>query len=139
MNISLPDSLKAYVEEQVAARGYGTSSEFVRELIRRERDRTRLRDLLLEGATSPVPDTSIDEFLVGQRGRVEGSEEPRRRSPSGFVTRRRGTSREPWHPPRGRPLDLTPARGAANAGQPARTRTSASSRLPSLSRSTSRS
>lgn len=76
MNISLPDSLKAYVEEQVAARGYGTSSEFVRELIRRERDRTRLRDLLLEGATSPVPDTSIDEFLAGLRGRVEGSQEP---------------------------------------------------------------
>jgi putative addiction module CopG family antidote len=35
MNISLPDSLKAFVDEQVSQRGYGTSSEYVRELIRR--------------------------------------------------------------------------------------------------------
>jgi Arc/MetJ-type ribon-helix-helix transcriptional regulator len=35
MNISLPDSLKAFVDEQVSQRGYGTSREYVRELIRR--------------------------------------------------------------------------------------------------------
>lgn len=29
MNICLPDSLKAYVDEQVSGRGFGTSSEFV--------------------------------------------------------------------------------------------------------------
>jgi hypothetical protein len=29
MNISLPDSLKAFVEEQVAEKGYGTSTETV--------------------------------------------------------------------------------------------------------------
>ena len=28
MNISLPDSLKAFVDEQVSQRGYGTSSEY---------------------------------------------------------------------------------------------------------------
>jgi putative addiction module CopG family antidote len=39
MNISLPDALKTFVDEQVAARGYGTSSEYVRELIRADRDR----------------------------------------------------------------------------------------------------
>lgn len=52
MNISLPESLKDFVDEQVAARGYGTSSEYVRELIRRDQDRMRLRDLLLAGAAS---------------------------------------------------------------------------------------
>lgn len=52
MNISLPDSLKAFVDEQVERRGYGTSSEYVRELIRRDHDRMGLRALLLEGATS---------------------------------------------------------------------------------------
>lgn len=35
MNISLPNSLKAFVDEQVGQRGYGTGSEYVRELIRR--------------------------------------------------------------------------------------------------------
>ena len=40
MNISLPDELRDFVEEQVK-RGYGTSSEYVRELIRRDQDRLR--------------------------------------------------------------------------------------------------
>ncbi len=52
MDLSLPDSLKSFVEEQRSARGYGTSSEYVRELIRKERDREHLRCLLLEGAAS---------------------------------------------------------------------------------------
>lgn len=33
MNISLPETLKSFVDEQVSKRGYGTSSEYVRELI----------------------------------------------------------------------------------------------------------
>ena len=52
MNISLPDSLKDFVDEQVAQRGYGTSSEYVRELIRKDADCLHLRGLLLEGAAS---------------------------------------------------------------------------------------
>ena len=52
MNISLPATLRSFVDEQVTKRGYGTSSEYVRELIRRDRDRQRLRALLLEGAAS---------------------------------------------------------------------------------------
>ena len=54
MNISLPDALKSFVDDQVGARGYSTSSEYVRELIRRDRDRQRFRDLLLEGEKSPL-------------------------------------------------------------------------------------
>lgn len=54
MNISLPEPLKQFVDEQVAGRGFGTSSEYVRQLIRKDQDRQRLRDLLFEGADSPV-------------------------------------------------------------------------------------
>ncbi len=39
MNISLPDALKSFVDEQVSQRGYSTSSEYVRELIRKDQDR----------------------------------------------------------------------------------------------------
>jgi antitoxin ParD1/3/4 len=60
MNISLPESLEVFVEEQVAQGGYGTTSEYVRELIRRDQDRRRLRNLLLEADESapegPRPD-----------------------------------------------------------------------------------
>jgi antitoxin ParD1/3/4 len=60
MNISLPDSLKAFVDEQVSERGYGTSSEYVRELIRKDHDRQHLRGLLLAGAAS-APTAPADE------------------------------------------------------------------------------
>lgn len=72
MNISLPEALKAFVDEQVAGRGYGTSSEYVRELIRRDQDRQRLRQLLLEGAASPPVGTADDAYFEGLRQRASG-------------------------------------------------------------------
>ena len=60
MNISLPAALKDFVDEQVAQRGYGTGSEYMRELIRKDQDRLRLRDLLLAGAGS-APGKPADE------------------------------------------------------------------------------
>lgn len=53
MNISLPDDLKAFIDRQVTERGYGTSSEFIRELVRRELERQQLRNLILDGMASP--------------------------------------------------------------------------------------
>ena len=52
MNISLPEALRAFVDDQVSRRDYASSSEYVRELIRRDQDRERLRALLLEGQAS---------------------------------------------------------------------------------------
>ena len=61
MNVSLPDSLKTFVDEQVAQRGYGSSSEYVRDLIRRDQERTdkiaamqRLIDEAEESGVSPL-------------------------------------------------------------------------------------
>ena len=70
MNISLPDELKSFVDEQVDARGYGTSSEYVRELIRRDRDRQHLRGLLLEGAASAPAAPADAAYFDGLRARV---------------------------------------------------------------------
>lgn len=70
MNISLPDSLKAEVDEQVSTRGYGTSSEYVRDLIRRDLDRQQLRGLLLEGAHSPPGDTADKSYFERLRERA---------------------------------------------------------------------
>ncbi len=49
VNISLPESLKTFVDEQVATRGYASVSEYFRELIRRERDIQQVRGLIDEG------------------------------------------------------------------------------------------
>jgi len=67
MNISLPDPLKTYVDEQVANRGYGTSSEYVRELIRNDQDRQRLRGLLLAGADSAPAAPADAAYFDGLR------------------------------------------------------------------------
>ncbi len=42
MSISLPEALKAFVDQQVSGRGYSTNSEYVRELIRK--DQTAVAD-----------------------------------------------------------------------------------------------
>jgi antitoxin ParD1/3/4 len=71
MNISLPDSLKSFVDEQVAQRGYGTSSEYVRELIRKDADILRLRGMLLKGAAS-APAAPVDAgYFSALRERVQ--------------------------------------------------------------------
>ncbi|WP_425336083.1 type II toxin-antitoxin system ParD family antitoxin [Sinorhizobium numidicum] len=72
MNISLPDHLKSFVDEQVAGRGYGTSSEYIRELIRRDQDRLALRRLLLDGASSAPTEPVDAEYFTGLRDRVRG-------------------------------------------------------------------
>lgn len=50
LNISLPDPLKAYVEDRVASGDFGTPSEFIRNLIRQDKEqrRSRLEVELLE-------------------------------------------------------------------------------------------
>jgi antitoxin ParD1/3/4 len=56
MNISLPDSMKEWVEERVSSGRYANASDYMRDLIRRDQER---RDVLLralieaeEGGTS---------------------------------------------------------------------------------------
>ena len=70
MNISLPEPLKSFVDEQVASRGYGSSSEYVRELIRKDQDHQRLRALLLAGVSSPEREPADDAYFEALRGRV---------------------------------------------------------------------
>ena len=70
MNISLPEALKDFVDDQVGARGYSTSSEYVRELIRKDRDRQHLRGLLLEGAASPAAATADADYFDRLRDHV---------------------------------------------------------------------
>lgn len=70
MNVSLPDSLREFIEEQVSERGFGLSSEFVRELVRRERDRTHLRNLLVEGAGAGDGSDLDDGYFARLRERV---------------------------------------------------------------------
>jgi antitoxin ParD1/3/4 len=73
MNISLPESLKTFVDEQVGECGYGTSSEYVRELIRHDQQRKQLRGLILQGATSGLADPADADYFESLRARVRTS------------------------------------------------------------------
>ena len=64
LNISLPEALKEYVEGQVASGDWGTPSEYVRELIRQDKER-RLGDLeasLIAAANGPKIELSVVEI-----------------------------------------------------------------------------
>lgn len=73
MNISLPDTMKSFVDDQVNRRGYGTSSEYVRELIRKDQDRQHLRELLLAGAASEPAAPADAAYFESLRNRVRKS------------------------------------------------------------------
>jgi len=76
MNISLPAPLKDFVEEQVVERGFGTSSEFVRDLIRSEQDRTRLRSLIIAGVSSGPGSELDDAYFERLRERARSNDSP---------------------------------------------------------------
>jgi antitoxin ParD1/3/4 len=71
MNISLPDDLKTFVDGQVAEHAYGSTSEYLRELIRKQRDIEKLRNMMLEGFNSG-PATSMEpDFFEKMRKRAQ--------------------------------------------------------------------
>jgi antitoxin ParD1/3/4 len=70
MNISLPDLLKTFVDQQVVGRGYGTSSEYVGELIRKDQDKQHLRRLVLNGASSDRTDPADEGYFAQLRQRA---------------------------------------------------------------------
>ncbi|HYU45390.1 MAG TPA: type II toxin-antitoxin system ParD family antitoxin [Terriglobales bacterium] len=64
LNISLPEALKEYVEGQVASGDWGTPSEYVRELIRQDKER-RLGELereLVAAAKGPKIELPVAEI-----------------------------------------------------------------------------
>jgi len=74
MNISLPDTVKDFVDEQVSERGYGTSSEYLRELIRKDQDRLQLGGLPLSGAKL-APKKPVDEaYFDGLRRKTKAAQ-----------------------------------------------------------------
>ena len=73
MNISLPELLKAFVDERVSTDGYSTSSEYVRELIRADQVRRAERELALllrEGLESGEGSAVNRSYWAGKRRRI---------------------------------------------------------------------
>lgn len=87
MNVSLPEAMKAFIDEQVERKGYGSSSEYIRDLLRREQDREHLRGLLLEGLHSGPGRTADSAYFNELRERI------RERAAQGPAAKRAAKSR----------------------------------------------
>lgn len=73
MNISLTDELKAFVDARVQARGYSSTSEYMRDLVRRDEERAaeeRFQALIQEGMDSPIDTRSWEEHRTELRARI---------------------------------------------------------------------
>jgi putative addiction module CopG family antidote len=73
VTISLPDSLKSFIDSQIATKGYGNVSEYFRSLLRdaqAKEQEARLEALLLEGlASQSIP--LDDRFREALEAKVE--------------------------------------------------------------------
>lgn len=110
MNISLPDKLKSYVDARVANDGYGTASEYFRELIRQDQQRReqeqlerarleRLREDIQEGLNAiregrfkeyASADESFDDIITEGRKRLARGRNSARAKRSNGKTRTSG-------------------------------------------------
>ena len=68
MNVSLPDPMREWVEEQVRSGDYANASDYFRDLIRRDRERREwLVQALIEGEASGVSERSVGRIMAETR------------------------------------------------------------------------
>jgi antitoxin ParD1/3/4 len=75
MNISLPEKLKAFVEQEVAEGDFSNVSDFMRDIIRNHQEQKNFRNYLKqsinEGLKSPVSEYSRSETLAKMRASIK--------------------------------------------------------------------
>lgn len=75
MNVSLPDAMKHWVEEQARGGRYSNASDYVRDLIRRDQERAvkvaHMQGVVAEGLRSGAGTRSMDELRSEARSRVD--------------------------------------------------------------------
>ena len=74
MNISLPDQMKAWAESQAGTGKYSNTSDYVRDLIRRDQERSEkivaMQVKITEGLASGISPLSMDEILEKARAKA---------------------------------------------------------------------
>jgi antitoxin ParD1/3/4 len=91
LTISLPASLKEFIDREVDTKGYGNVSEYIRELLRdaqkKEAD-ARLETLLLEGLAPSVDDLPLSGQFWAELKTEAAQILSRKRQPNGRKTNR---------------------------------------------------
>lgn len=75
MNISLPDPMKSWVESQTDGVRYANSSDYIRDLIRRDQERSakiaHWQRLIDEARASGISDKTVDQIFEEARAEHE--------------------------------------------------------------------
>ena len=74
MNVSLPERLKAWAESRVAEGRYSSTSDYVRDLMRRDQEQAEkiaaLQAAIDEGRASGISDRTISDIIAESRRRA---------------------------------------------------------------------
>jgi antitoxin ParD1/3/4 len=73
LNISLPDSMRTFIDQKVAQGGYSTASEYIRQLVREDQkhaSQERLEELLIEGIESEERIEGTPEYWAEKRAQL---------------------------------------------------------------------
>lgn len=70
MNVSLPDAMKLWVEQQAADGRYGNASDYIRDLIRRDRERQDAIAALQAAITEGVESGPAEPFDMAELKRA---------------------------------------------------------------------
>ena len=63
LNISMPDTMREWIDAQIEAGEYANASDYIRDLIRHDqRERDRLRLALIEGEKSGLSNRSVTDI-----------------------------------------------------------------------------
>lgn len=76
MSFALPEALRSYVDQRVRSGQYGNTSEYLRELIRRDQEdqaKRRLRELIEEGLSSGTGRTLTRRVVAELKERALGA------------------------------------------------------------------
>jgi antitoxin ParD1/3/4 len=77
MSFALPENMRDYIDTRVSDGSYGNTSEYLRELIRRDQHdqaAQRLRDLIADGLASGEGREATDDVIAELRERALGAD-----------------------------------------------------------------
>lgn len=74
MNVSLPEPMRDWIEERIRSGEYSSASDYVRDLVRHDRERhDRLVEALIEGEKSGLSKRTVSDIAAGTKAKIRNA------------------------------------------------------------------
>ena len=74
MNISLPDEMREWIEQQVKSGQYANASDYMRDLVRHDqREREAIRLALIEGEQSGISSKKVKDVIADTKKALQAN------------------------------------------------------------------